>query len=91
MKHVLIPQFSLRWVLLATAVCGGLFLIAAQAKQGSAWAAALTMATVALVVVMLVHGVMFFLLWLFSLLAPRWLTGGDSPFAARPAPRPGER
>lgn len=89
MSRMLIPQFSLRWVLGVTAVCAVFFLIAAQAKEGSAWATAVTIAVASLGMVLAVHAGMFFVVWLFSLLAPRWVRrrfdSGQSPFAGSQA------
>jgi hypothetical protein len=65
---MLIPQFSLRWVLGVTAACGVLSLVAAMALRGSAWAMALTIAAASLAATLLLHGAMFFVVWLFSLL-----------------------
>jgi uncharacterized membrane protein len=67
---MLIPQFSLRWVLGVTAVCALLSLVAAQAVQGKTWAIATTAGMVSLGLIMLVHGSVFFVVWLFSLFRP---------------------
>jgi hypothetical protein len=81
---MLIPQFSLRWVLGVTAACGVLSLVAAMALRGSAWAMALTIAAASLAATLLVHGAMFFMVWLFSLIfarEPRRMQGATaSPF-----------
>ena len=44
MKQVLIPQFSIRWLLLVTAVCAGVFSIFGLAVRGSHWAAGVSIA-----------------------------------------------
>ncbi|MEX2121451.1 MAG: hypothetical protein WD847_17815 [Pirellulales bacterium] len=90
---MLVPQFSLRWVLGLTAVAAVMSLVAAMAVRGSFWAAAITIALAALAVAMLVHGAMFFVIWLFSLVAPRSRRPAsqraETPFAASAPPLPG--
>jgi hypothetical protein len=83
---MLIPQFSLRWILAVTAVCGFVSLIGAAAVRGAPWAAAVVVAIGAVGLILMVHALMFFVIWLLSLVPP--LRGravkGQSPFA-RPA------
>lgn len=85
---MLIPQFSLRWVLGLTAVCGVISFVAAMGLRGSAWAGAITIAAASLALTLLVHGFMFFAVWVFSLFAARvWgrrQSAPSSPFEARP-------
>jgi cytochrome bd-type quinol oxidase subunit 2 len=69
---MLIPQFSLRWVLGVTAACGVLSLVAAMALRGSAWAMSLTIAAASVAATLLAHGAMFFVVWLFSLVIAIW-------------------
>jgi hypothetical protein len=76
---MLIPQFSLRWLLAFTAVCAVVFSIAGLAIRGHGWAIGVSVAVGALAVTMLVHAAVFGLVWLFSLIS----TGrsrGSSPF-----------
>jgi hypothetical protein len=69
---MLIPQFSLRWMLAVTTVLAVVFLIVAQAVQGAAWAVGVSFGVFALVAAMLVFAGLFFLVWVFSVLfAPR--------------------
>jgi hypothetical protein len=63
---MLIPQYSLRWLLGATTVCAMACSVFAMALRGSLLAAAVSMAIVALVAMELVHVVLFVLVWLFS-------------------------
>ena len=83
---MLIPQFSLRSVLYATAACSVVSLIAATALRGTAWAMALTVAIASLSVTFLAYGAMFFAVWVFSLIGPRRRpaskTVPSSPFEA---------
>ena len=69
---MLIPQYSLRWLLGATTVCAMACSVFAMALRGSLLAAAVSMAIVALVAIELVHVLLFLLVWLVSLaLSPR--------------------
>ncbi|HUY31985.1 MAG TPA: hypothetical protein VMV69_04330 [Pirellulales bacterium] len=82
---MLIPQFSLRWVLAVTAACAVFSLILASALRGSPWAIALSVGVASLVVMLAFHGAVFFGVWLFSLLVPDRRAagpGGGSPFAS---------
>jgi hypothetical protein len=63
---MLIPQFSLRWLLTVTGMLAVVFLIFAQAAQGHGWAVGVSLAVCMLVAVMLVHGLLFFLVWVFA-------------------------
>jgi len=92
---MLIPQFSLRWVLGITAAFGLLSLVLALARGGSNWAMGVTIAVASLALTMLIHGGMFFLVWLFSLVWPSSRRGlqpiVQSPFQpgfSDGAPRP---
>lgn len=83
---MLAPQFSLRTVLIVTAVCGVISLIGGAAVRGSPMAAALVMALTALVLMIAVHGMIFFAVWVFSQLftSRRRAAAVGSPFAAAP-------
>lgn len=86
---MLIPQFSLRAILAATAVCGVFSLIGAAAIRGSPAAAAVSLALFALVFMLAVHGLVFFAVWFFSLVLPgRRTQAGQSPFAPATPPVP---
>jgi hypothetical protein len=86
---MLIPQFSLRWLLALTTVCAVAFSIFGLALRGSPWAQGVSIAIVALAVVLLVHAFLFTLLWAFSVVVfgPFRTLGGSarSPFAHDPA------
>jgi hypothetical protein len=91
---MLIPQYSLRWMLAVTSVLAVVFLIFAQAVRGSSWAVGVSLALVVLAGTMLVHGLLFFLVWVFALIGqrrqqrrqaskrPAGNQGADSPFAS---------
>ena len=92
---MLIPQFSLRWLLAVTTACAVAFSVFGLALRGSPWAQGVSIAIVALAVVLLVHAFLFTLLWVFSVIVFRPLRtlGGSarSPFAHDPAaPRPND-
>jgi hypothetical protein len=80
---MLLPQFSLRSILVATAVCGIVSLVGAAALRGAPWAAAVIIAIAAVGAILVVHGLMFFVVWLLSLVTPgaRSPVVGHSPFA----------
>jgi hypothetical protein len=74
---MLIPQYSIRWLLALTAACAAGSSIFGLAVRGSHWAQGVSAALIALVVVLLVHGFVFALVWTFSVVS--------SPFLRRPA------
>lgn len=91
-KQMLIPQYSLRAILAATAVCGFFSLIGAAAIRGSPSAAAVSLALLALIIMLGVHALVFFAVWLFSLVMPgRRASLGQSPFAPFETPAPENR
>ena len=81
-KHMLAPQFSLRSILAAMVVCGFVSLIGAAALRGAPWATAVMIGVVALFLILVIHSLMFFVMWAFSLFIPAsWSAPGESPFA----------
>ena len=89
---MIIPRFSLRWLLALITVCGGLSLILSYAFQGSAWAIGAIVALGSIVVVVALHAVAFSIAWLLTQFfymasgssAPK--AGGQSPFAGGGSP-----
>ncbi|HET6880006.1 MAG TPA: hypothetical protein VFI31_07615 [Pirellulales bacterium] len=83
---MLAPQFSLRSIMAAMVVCGFVSLIGAAALRGTPWAIAVIIGLAALVLILAVHGLMFFVMWVFSLILPgrRTSTPGKSPFGQSP-------
>ena len=65
---MLIPQFSLRWLLAVTTISAVVFLIFAQAVQGSGWAVGVSLAVVMLALVFGAYATLFFGVWVFSLI-----------------------
>lgn len=77
---MLLPRFSIRWALAATTVFGCLFLVAAQATRGAAWAIAFVGSVIALAFMAQVHAIFFLLARLLSLLIPPdWRPEGMAP------------
>ena len=66
---MLIPQFSLRFLLAVTTVAALVCLVISLAVQGHQWAAGVSIGLLALAVALALHGLLFFLVWLFSLLS----------------------
>lgn len=90
MATMLIPRFSLRWLLGLTLVCSLYFVVLAAAVRGAQWAIALSVATGSVAVVATVQIFCFLLAWslgkTFRIFRVRELP--QSPFAtARPAPQ----
>lgn len=67
---MLIPQFTIRWMLGLMTVCAGIFTIFGLAVRGHAWAVGISVAVGALVAFSLVQAALFAVLWLASLAMP---------------------
>jgi len=80
---MLIPQFSIRWLLGLTALCAGVFSIFRAAMHGSPWATGVSAAIFSAVVLMLAYAVTFAGVWFFSLLpiGRQRAAPGQSPFS----------
>jgi hypothetical protein len=85
---MLIPRFTIRWLLLLTTVCSFFFFVVAFAVRGSAWAGAISIAVAGLVGAFILFGAFFgfafVLAALFGLIRNR-PTGG-TPFATAEPP-----
>ena len=88
---MLIPQYSIRWMLMLTAVCGAIFSVFGLAVRGNMAALGVSLAIVALVLALLANAAMFALVWLFSVVTDPMrrqpTVAGQSPFA--PGTKPG--
>ncbi len=87
---MLIPRFTIRWLLLLTTVCGFFFFVLAAAVRGSAWAGAISIAVAGLVAAFILYaaffGFAYILASLFGLARNRSTEG--TPFAtAKPPPQ----
>jgi hypothetical protein len=63
---MLIPQYSLRWLFAATAVCAVIFSLVGLALRGSHWPAAISVAIGALLIVSAIHVLLFTLVGLYA-------------------------
>ena len=89
---MLIPQYTIRWLLAVMAACAVVFSIFVLAVRGSPWARGVaqgvSVAILSLVIVLLVHAFVFTLLWLFSVVTSRFFGRpagfGRTPFVHDP-------
>ena len=63
---MIIPRYSLRWLLALLTVCGVLSLVLSYAFQGHAWAIGMILGLGSLVVVIALHAVAFSVAWLLT-------------------------
>jgi hypothetical protein len=86
---MLIPRFSLRSLLIATAVCAVFSLVIAGAVRGQPWAVGMTAGFAALLAVMLLHPLAFGLAAILASLRVKAMPppAGTSPFATSGPPR----
>lgn len=84
---MLIPQFSLRWLLGATTLVAVLCAIVAWGLTGQRWAIAVSIGLASLVLLMAVYALFFTAIWGLSLLLSRRTQPGQSPFQSRPQSR----
>jgi hypothetical protein len=80
---MLIPQFSLRWLLAITTIAALVFSIVALAVHGSRWAEAVSIGMFALVLLAVIHVVFFVVVWSISTAAQR-RRSGRTPFQETP-------
>jgi asparagine N-glycosylation enzyme membrane subunit Stt3 len=83
---MLIPRFSIRWVLAFTAVCAVLFLFARAAWQGQHWSGAIVLGIAFLAVTLLVHAALFAAIWAISLVYPNLPMRSQLPDGATRTP-----
>ena len=87
---MLIPRFSLRWLLGLTTLCAGVSLVLASAVRGEVWALGVSAAIAGLVLVALLHVGTFFVAWLVALFERATFSRdeleGVSPFAQAGTP-----
>jgi hypothetical protein len=81
---MLIPRFSLRWLLGLTAVCAAASLILAAAVRGELWAIGAAAAIASLAIVALLHIATFAAAWLlFGMERATFQQRPTSPFAEK--------
>jgi hypothetical protein len=85
---MLIPRFTIRWLLLLTTVCGVFFLVVTLAVRGQAWAIAVSMAVACLAVCFLGYAVFFGLAFLVARVVAmlRPAPARDTPFSTAERP-----
>lgn len=64
---MLMPKFSIRWILALFTVLAVFFSIIAAAVRGQAWAIAFSVASAGMVVMFLVHAIVYLVAWWVSL------------------------
>ena len=72
---MLVPQYTIRTLLILTTVCAVAFSVFALALRGYGLAIGISAALVAVIVLLLVHAGIFGMIWLFSVVT--------SPFSMR--------
>jgi hypothetical protein len=86
-NRMIIPQFSLRWLLGMTALCGGVSLVLAFANRGEIWALGMSAALAGIFFLFLLYVAAFCVASLITQ-AYRAIFGspptGESPFAIKP-------
>ncbi len=83
---MLIPQYSIRWLLALMVVCAVIFSVFGLAARGNPWAGGLSVGVLSLMVLLGAHAFCFWLAWVFSVLSLRLrrrpAANGQSPFAS---------
>ena len=87
---MLIPQFSLRWLLVLTALCAGISFFLSYAFRGEAWAIGVAAALGSVVGLAVLYVVAFLSAWLITQMASGLYRQplGQSPFANLPDQMP---
>jgi len=92
---MILPQFSLRFILAGMTVLAFLALIVSYGLQGSGWAVGIAFGLLSGLIILIAHALMFGVAWCFSLVRDLRETSrertarltapqGRSPFATRP-------
>jgi len=84
---MLVPQFSIRWMLAVTALCAVAFSLVALAMRGHRWALAISVGVGSLGLMMAVYAAAFGLVWLYAVATDRPNSkarrSGSGPFSRR--------
>jgi hypothetical protein len=84
-RRILIPQFSLRWMLGLTTACAFLFAVFGMAARGHAWAIAISIGFASVALMAVVYALLFACTALAaSILTRRAKDEGVSPFRTDP-------
>lgn len=81
---MIIPRFSLRWLLALVTVCAGLSLVLSYAMRGEPWAIGIAVGIGTLLSIFVLGAFMFCIAWLISQVLSSgkgWRYQGESPFA----------
>jgi len=87
---MLIPRFSIRFLLILTTLCAAFFAIVTLAAQGSQWATAVSVAIAGIVLALSIHAGTFGVAWILASFFGVFRRGksASSPFAdAKPPPQ----
>lgn len=88
---MLIPRFTIRWLLLLTTICAVVFFIVGFAVRGESWAIAISTSVVSLAFAFFLYGLFFVAAFILATLfgiAKRSQPVGGTPFAtAEPPPQ----
>jgi hypothetical protein len=81
---MVIPRFTLLWLLILVTACAGVSFVLSFAHQGHAWALGLLAGLASLATVLTLHAAAFSLAWIYTVLGFAIRGGavvrGDSPF-----------
>jgi amino acid transporter len=85
---MLIPRYSIRWMLGIMTLCGLFFLVVSLGVRGHVWAAAIAIAVAALVLAILVQAVFFVVAYWAAVVAEKLFPKRPqrSPFASHAPP-----
>lgn len=83
---MVIPRFSIRWLLGLTAVCGAISLVLSYAARGEPWGIGATVGLASFVLLFVLHAVAFCVAWLLSQIfaVTDVRSATDNPFAQSP-------
>jgi hypothetical protein len=89
---MLIPRFTIRWLLVLTTVCAGLSLVVSYAVQQKPWAIAFSLGMALIPLAFLLYAITFLVAWLCSQMLQALggrgrVAQGASPFATAGLPR----
>ena len=85
---MLIPRFSIRWLLIVTAVFAAFFFLVSVAVRGEPWAIAVSVALGSLALLVVIHAGFFLVAWLIAeMIGLAWRPQQpESPFATEKPP-----
>jgi hypothetical protein len=78
---MILPRYSLRVILVVTALCAVISLVVSQGLRGKPWAAAMSMGLLAVVATLVLGALAFGLIWAVTVLLAK-VTSSDDPLRA---------